>query len=65
MTTDVHGSTRAVRWLDDTRLDAQYALRAFARTPAVSGILGAAMAACCVPARRAMRVEPTAALRHD
>ena len=34
MTTDIHGSARAVRWLDDTRRDAQYALGTLARTPA-------------------------------
>ena len=33
MTTHLHGTPRAVRWLDDTRRDAQYALRTLARTP--------------------------------
>ena len=33
MTADLHGTTRLISWLDDTRRDLQYALRTLARTP--------------------------------
>ena len=61
---------RSFTWMEDLRRDIAYGSRALARTPcftavAVITLLVIGALACWVPARRAVRVEPMVALRHE